>query len=533
MNNFKNLYQKFERFVSSAKFAVIIIFIFTVALIYGTFMESYHGADYANRLVYKSWWFMFLEFCMFLSIVMAVVVRLPMKKRLYGFYTVHAGLVIIFIGSFFTYINGIDGSIQLLPNNPSQKILINEDLLKVSYLKSNKVFTLELPYTSGAVNINKSLENIEVKTFLPFAENKLQWLPSNDQGRTHSGSYQLFNENMSQEFTMSLNPESDFKSIQKMGLLNLHYMPISLKDCFVKETKSGYILWNLNTGKCFTPEEKGLPVEKTDKGTNFIVMEFENKYLKFFPDFSPMPINDDLSKDSNSPIRVLSKNLFKDRPHLFLFGKQISYYKKISKRWVIKDISKDVVKLPWMGFKLRLLRHETALFPVEIPEEVIPIQDNNEIIKGGTKAVLINFAGKEYWVRSDSPLELSNGNESIRFALMNKEIKLPYQITLQKFVMNKNPGTNTPASFESFTQLLDGRGETTVLDNHIYMNNPLKYEDFTFYQSSYFQIGPENFGSVLSVNYDPGRFYKYLGSLLLVLGSIWHYLLNMRKKKRA
>ncbi len=55
MNNIKHLYNVFETTVSHVKFAVVIILLFTVALVFGTFMESYHGADYANRLVYKSW----------------------------------------------------------------------------------------------------------------------------------------------------------------------------------------------------------------------------------------------------------------------------------------------------------------------------------------------------------------------------------------------------------------------------------------------------------------------------------------------
>ena len=105
MNKIKHLYQVFETTVSNVKFAVIIISLFTLALVYGTFMESYHGADFAGRLVYKSWWFILIEVAMFISIFMATVVRLPAKKRLYGFYTIHAGLITLFIGSFFTYIN--------------------------------------------------------------------------------------------------------------------------------------------------------------------------------------------------------------------------------------------------------------------------------------------------------------------------------------------------------------------------------------------------------------------------------------------
>ena len=60
------------------------------------------------------------------------------------------------------------------------------------------------------------------------------------------------------------------------------------------------------------------------------------------------------------------------------------------------------------------------------------------------------------------------------------------------------------------------------------MNNPLKYDGFTFYQASYFKVG-EQHGSVLSANIDPGRPFKYLGSILLVLGSLWHYYLRRKK----
>ena len=64
------------------------------------------------------------------------------------------------------------------------------------------------------------------------------------------------------------------------------------------------------------------------------------------------------------------------------------------------------------------------------------------------------------------------------------------------------------------------------------MNNPLKYDGLTFYQASYFEAAKDTYGSVLSVNLDPGRPIKYLGSLLLVLGAIWHFYLRRKKTKK-
>ena len=76
-----------------------------------------------------------------------------------------------------------------------------------------------------------------------------------------------------------------------------------------------------------------------------------------------------------------------------------------------------------------------------------------------------------------------------------------------------------------------------VSKHHVFMNNPLKFSNFTFYQASYFPLneseGQGKYGSVLSVNFDPGRPAKYLGSLLIIVGSIWHFSLRRKKQKKA
>jgi cytochrome c biogenesis protein ResB len=60
-----------------------------------------------------------------------------------------------------------------------------------------------------------------------------------------------------------------------------------------------------------------------------------------------------------------------------------------------------------------------------------------------------------------------------------------------------------------------GRGAVVIS-----MNEPLKKDGYTFYQSSFEQNERgEATVSILSVNHDPGRWIKYLGSFLIVLGS--------------
>ncbi len=97
----------------------------------------------------------------------------------------------------------------------------------------------------------------------------------------------------------------------------------------------------------------------------------------------------------------------------------------------------------------------------------------------------------------------------------NKTIPLKFALRLKDFRIGHYPGTLRAATYESDVVLPGGE----VVN--ISMNEPLKYKGFTFYQSSYEQdeLG-RPVASILTVNYDPGRGLKYLGSLLIVLGAL-------------
>lgn len=535
MKNFIKMYKKTERFIGSLKFAVIIILLFAVFLIVGTFLESWNGTEYAQKVVYKSWWFILSEFLMFLSILIATLVRLPPKKSLYGFYAIHSGLILIFIGSFITYVSGIDGSIELVPGKPSNKIILPEDVLKIHFVNDKKSILVDLPSSAFTSKLNLKYKDVELLEYLPSAdEEKIIKKSEKIEGfLDHSGDFFLSNEQFGQNFTLSLNPNSDFKSTTKLGLLTINYMPEHLHECFVKPSKSGYVIWDLNKNTCYTAEEKKIEPQETKTKNVFLVFKDEKgAWLKFFPDFSPMPLNDDLTKIEESNFRVFSKKLFEKTPNLFIFGRKVAFYKERKKAWISDsfDPIDKAIELPWMNFKLSLIKHYDNQYPVLIPVYTKPIQDNGRIIHGNTKAVKLKMGLEEYWVTTEQPLILRSGEEEVRFQLIQKEVLLPYEINLDRFKMGTDPGTMNPASYESFVTVFDGRKkENASFSHHIYMNNPLKYNDFTFYQASYFPLNDTDFGSVLTVNFDPGRFMKYLGSFLLVFGSIWHYFIRRKK----
>lgn len=522
MQTMLRFYRSIELFFGNVKFAVFIIVLFSLALAYGTFVESFHGTDYANRLVYKSFWFMGIQACMFFSILFATLIRLPPKKHLFGFYIIHTGLIILFLGSFITYYSGIDGLITLMPNLSAREVQLNEDELRVRIPSLNKELRVSLPYSAGEREINFEYEGIKVRSFLPFADDEMTWTPITEaHAPGPSSTYRISMEQFEDSFTLSLHPLSDFSNSLQLGPLNLHYLPETLFACF-SASHGDLFLWNVETNECTIPERDEIRMKKMT-GKLLAQVSFNRDKFSFFPDISPLPLDSDMKLDSDSPLRIFSRKLFEKGAHLFLFGGKGMFFNKKSGEWEPLLFSvQGPTKLPWMGLELQLLIDRKDAFPVKKPFPVVPIQENGKVVKGDLRAVEVELEGKTVWVKSSVPTEAQFQGRPITFELGRKTIKLPYEIILDKFIMKHDPGTSNPASYESFVTLFSGNEGSS--NHHIFMNNPMKQDQFTFYQSSYFKIDEKSYGSVLSVNMDPGRSMKYLGSFLLVFGSIWHYL---------
>lgn len=98
-----------------------------------------------------------------------------------------------------------------------------------------------------------------------------------------------------------------------------------------------------------------------------------------------------------------------------------------------------------------------------------------------------------------------------------RQINLPFSIKLNKFDLERYPGSMSPSSYASEVEIFNNEGQA-VMSYRIFMNNVLDYKGYRFYQSSYDQ---DEKGTILSVNKDPGKNTTYLGYLLLILGAIW------------
>ena len=95
----------------------------------------------------------------------------------------------------------------------------------------------------------------------------------------------------------------------------------------------------------------------------------------------------------------------------------------------------------------------------------------------------------------------------------SKIVELPFAIKLNDFQLDRYPGSMSPSSYASEVTVIKEDGKT--YDYRIFMNRTLSEGNFLFFQSSYF---PDETGTILSVNNDPGKWPTYLGYFLLTLG---------------
>jgi len=167
---------------------------------------------------------------------------------------------------------------------------------------------------------------------------------------------------------------------------------------------------------------------------------------------------------------------------------------------------------PWMGMVITLASVVHGGQTRMVAEPVEPTKGKNL----PPSAIEIQLADSDdsFWLTEGSSQQVMLMGRQAQIFFDRRTLDLPFQLKLLKFTKRDYPGTETPMSYESLVEL--PAGTTQVIS----MNEPLKKDGFTVYQSSFSMEEGKPPESVFSVNDDPGRPIKYTGSIILALGII-------------
>ena len=94
----------------------------------------------------------------------------------------------------------------------------------------------------------------------------------------------------------------------------------------------------------------------------------------------------------------------------------------------------------------------------------------------------------------------------------------------EKFRHDVYPGTEIPKNFSSLVRLSNPTSgeERDVL---IYMNQPLRYQGRTFYQSGF----EGETVTILQVVQNPGWMMPYISCVIITLGLLVHFAISLRR----
>lgn len=145
--------------------------------------------------------------------------------------------------------------------------------------------------------------------------------------------------------------------------------------------------------------------------------------------------------------------------------------------------------------------------------------EKKEQAKMGLLTVDVTLNGKKETIRLPGlsgqlgvPRDLIFDKYTVTLEYGSKFIDLPFAIRLNEFQLERYPGSMAPSSYASEVTVIK---DDKTYDYRIFMNRTLNEGNFLFFQSSYF---PDETGTVLSVNNDPGKWPTYFGYFLLTLG---------------
>ena len=129
--------------------------------------------------------------------------------------------------------------------------------------------------------------------------------------------------------------------------------------------------------------------------------------------------------------------------------------------------------------------------------------------------------------RSLAPATVTVEGRPYLLRLRKKLWPLPFEVQLDEFRVERDPGTNRAAAYESDITKIEGTDKEEVL---IEMNEPMRREGWTLFQSNWGpqdEVDPAEYYSVFEVVRNPADHWPLYSLLIAMAGLIGHFLYKL------
>ncbi|MDR3272333.1 MAG: c-type cytochrome biogenesis protein CcsB [Flavobacteriaceae bacterium] len=444
----------FSRILFSTKTTAILLLIFAAAMAVATFVENDYGTSTTKALIYNAKWFELVMFLLILNFIGNIK-----KYRLWKFEKLpvllfHLSFILLFVGGAITRYLSYEGQMHIRQSEKSNEVISDATFFKVHIMDDkNHVRAFDTPFIMIPENLSWFLK--------PFRQE-------------FTGRYQFQDKQLKLETTGfiphaqdSLRETTDGKQIMEIVALgNNGRENVYIKEGEAKTVGNAVVAFNVNV-----------------PGAINIVIQGETALI-----LSPLAGQRMIMQTQQQEPVEAEKAQTLHLASLYRFPNVNFVIPSAPKQGeIIYYEGKKNSNAPDLIFMKAASGNETQEFSFYGQKGITDYQ--KQILINGM-VVSVGYGSKIYHTE-------------------------PFYLQLDKFVLERYPGSQSPSSYESEVSIIDG-GKITPYK--IYMNHILNYKGFRFFQSGF---DPDLQGTILSVSRDFwGTTVTYTGYALMFLGML-------------
>ncbi|WP_306193509.1 cytochrome c biogenesis protein [Campylobacter jejuni] len=482
--------------IGDLRVSVVLFLLFALFCALATFIESAYGTPTAWAIVYDTFWFEYIQLLLGINLLCGMFRYKMFGLKKLPLMIFHISFLFILVGSAMTRYAGFEGILPIREHTQNSLIESSKTSLRISAIKDGERYS--------AVN-DRYIGN------LPFANSfKLKLNLGDDQAvlkykdlilnahytyKENNNSDPLLVLMLSQKGSQGVDVKFEKGEVKNIEGVNFAFMNDNVKAPFVKIDENLTLSSSENLHFLSMLDGQNLDLKIGEKANAKERRLYEIKDISFVVKAASLHAQEAL-EGSNRP---------QDESFWLWFK---SAWLEVGRTMLISTFGEP------QNWKNSLLLHF---------KDFALSNENKNLELTGSNALKLELSykneSKEFYIfEYNKPImiELAGQKFFISWALSYEQ--LPFDIYLRDFVLDRYPGSMSPASYASEITV---KNNNENFDYRIFMNNVLDYDGYRFYQSSYDQ---DEKGTVLSVNKDPGKIPTYIGYFLLCLGMFMNFL---------
>ncbi|ECO2703203.1 cytochrome C biogenesis protein [Campylobacter jejuni] len=482
--------------IGDLRVSVVLFLLFALFCALATFIESAYGTPTAWAIVYDTFWFEYIQLLLGINLLCGMFRYKMFGLKKLPLMIFHISFLFILVGSAMTRYAGFEGILPIREHTQNSLIESSKTSLRIFAIKDGERYS--------AVN-DRYIGN------LPFANSfKLKLNLGDDQAELKYkdlilNAHYTYKENnnsdpllvlmLSQKGSQGVDVKFEKGEVKNIEGVNFAFMNDNVKAPFVKIDENLTLSSSENLHFLSMLDGQNLDLKIGEKANAKERRLYEINDISFVVKAASLHAQEAL-EGSNRP---------QDESFWLWFK---SAWLEVGRTMLISTFGEP------QNWKNSLLLHF---------KDFALSNENKNLELTGSNALKLELSykneSKEFYIfEYNKPImiELADQKFFISWALSYEQ--LPFDIYLRDFVLDRYPGSMSPASYASEITV---KNNNENFDYRIFMNNVLDYDGYRFYQSSYDQ---DEKGTVLSVNKDPGKIPTYIGYFLLCLGMFMNFL---------